>query len=300
MNRPTAACIVVLACTLARPAAAQLIGPIPPATTPAPAQSTGLAPAEIKPPPSEPDAPSIVEHDKGRLKPLPTTPDEAAVARYPFEESRRTNIAASLKARSADLDRFVITKLDRVLEAQNLQPQVEAASDFDTLFKARDTVAALKFERPLDRLLRDGAITLEHKTRLDEAVREYETARKKQNDTDAAGDPTRAAVLALRQTFDDATRELFISLERQLTPLADHFDAIIDSLSLRPEQTDARRAIKQQLIREGIKHPCPAPAQQRLITAFWHDVLDIEQKRAALTAARAAATPPIPQVPAKP
>ncbi len=295
MIRPAPAALILLLLANTRLAHAQLIGPIPPAPIPPAAPSSGApSTVEVKPPPNAPDAPSIIDLENGRLKPLATSADEVAVARYPFDDARRARIAASLQSRAADMDRFVIANLDRVLEAEAMAPKVRTAGDFDTLFKARDTVAALRFERPLDRLVRDGAITLEHKTRLDEAVRGYEAARKKQNDADAAGDPTRAAVLALRQTFDDASREPFASLTRQLALLANHLEAVTDSLALRPEQIIARRALAQQLLGTEDRQPQHGPARQQLIDTFWRDVLDLEQKRAALTAARAAATPKQP------
>ena len=288
MIRPIRTTLVLLAIALVRPASAQLIGPIPPAPAPARAHAQpGGTPAEVKPPPGEPDAPSIVEHENGRLKPLASTPDEAAVARYPFDEARRARIAASLKARAADLDRFVVANLDHVLEAQTLEPQVLSAGDFNTLFRARDTVAALRFERPLDRLLRDGAITLEHKTRLDEAVREYETARKRQNDADAAGDPTRAAILARRRTLAGALREPLASLARQLATFGPHADAVLGAITLRQEQQPAAGKLRSVLARAASPDERSAALVQ-----FWKSTLDAEQKRAALTAARAAAAAP--------
>jgi hypothetical protein len=284
----------VLALLFPAIAAAQLIGPIPPAPTPPEpaAPVPAAAQPEVKPPPGEPDAPSIVERDKGRLK-LLDSPEEAAAAKYPFDQDRRSRIAASLKSRAADMDRFVVASLDRVLEAQRLSPEVAGASDFDTLFKARDTVSALKFEHPLDRLLRDNAVSLEHKTRLDEAVREYDTACKKQLDADAGGDPSRAAVLNLRRTFRDVTREPIASLERQLKTLGDNSEAVLDAIPLHDSQRE--EAAK---LRERIAAIPAADARCLEMLMFWKATLDLEQQRVALIAARnAAAAPPAPATP---
>ena len=62
----------------------------------------------------------------------------------------------------------------------------------------------------------------------------YDRARKVQIDSDAGGDATRAAVLNLRQTFADATREPFRSLETQANDVADHLAEMKDRLARAP------------------------------------------------------------------
>lgn len=278
-------------------AAGQLIGPIPAGpdrstrTDPDAPAPSGPAPV-VEPASTEPRAPSIVERDaSGRLRPLSGTPEQAAVANYPFDEARRTKILASQAARRQDLDRFVVAKLEAVLEVQRLAPKVRAASDFETLFKARDAVAELRSEKPLDRLLRDGAISLEHKVRLEEALREYDIARKKQIDEDAKGDPTRGAVLNLRQTFDDVASEPLASLERQLDGLAHRIEKVIETLEIRDEQRQATNALGHAL-RSGVSTSIHAQSMRRNLTkTYWLDVLDMEQKRRALIAAQPDAKP---------
>jgi hypothetical protein len=280
--------LVLAAACAATSVHAQLIGPIPPKPdSPEPGASGPLGPApEVRPPDGEPRAPSIVERGAdGRLKSLSTSPVEAALARYPFDADHRSRIEASRAARRRDVDHLVVEKLDSVLEVQRLAPQVEAASDFQTLFKARDAVAALRMEQPLDRLLRDGAITLEQKVRIEEALREYDVARKRQIEADAKGDPTRAAVLNLRQTFDDVAREPLASLDRQLATLSDHIESVLDKLALRDDQRKATDALRFAL-RSGVSTSIHAKEMRReLVKHYWLDVLDMEQKRRALLAA---------------
>lgn len=200
---------------------AQFIGPVPPA----PPKREDFVPPPPAPAPdaveNEPLAPSIVKlDDQGRLIPLATSAEEAAVIAYPLKPERRQLAEKSIAARRRDLERFVLLNLDKVLAAYDLRDKVAGASEFNTLFAARDIVAALKQERLLDRLQRDSAINPQQRVRLDEAVRNYEVALKQQFDKDTAGDPTRQAILNLRQTFADATREHFQALDRVLARLA--------------------------------------------------------------------------------
>jgi hypothetical protein len=274
-------------------ASAQLIGPIPP--KPAAPQTTEPGPLgpvpEVMPPEGEPRAPSIIERDAdGRLKTIDGSPEMAAVAKYPFDAERRAKIAASQSARRADVDKLVVTRLESVLDVRRLLPQVRSASDFETLFKARDAVAALRMEKPLDRLLRDGAITIEHKVRLEEAVREFDTARKKQIDADSKGDATRAAVLNLRQTFEDAAREPLESLDRQLNTLSEQIEQVLPGLTLRDDQRKATEVLRIRIGARGSIHNWAAKRHD-MVENYWLDILDMEQKRAALIAARPDETP---------
>lgn len=226
--------------TLSAGAFAQFIGPVPDA----PPKREKFVPAPAAPAPeaveNEPLAPSITKTDtQGRLMPLTTSAEEAAVTAYPLKPERRQLADKSIAARRRDLERFVLLNLDKVLAAYDLRDKVAQASEFNTLFAARDVVAALKQERLLDRLQRDGAINPQQRVRLDETVRNYELALKQQFDKDTAGDPTRQAILNLRQTFTDATREHFEALDRVLDRLAADPAAVAAKAGLDDRKRDA-------------------------------------------------------------
>jgi hypothetical protein len=263
----------------------QLIGPIPPATPPTPpyVPADKTEPPVVTPPEVEPPAPSIVARDEqGRLKPLAGTAEETAVAAYSsFDAPRREKIAASAAARKLDLDRFVITNLDKVLAAKQMQEKVQTESEFGKLFAARDLTVSLRFERLIDRLERDQAITAAQRVRLDETLLAYDRARKQEIEKETGGDPTRTGVLNLRQTFADATREPLESLERQMHDIVEHFSNVKDQLKLRPEQSDECARIEKE----------PAPIAASHLDRFVREKLDLEQQRAAMTARLAARAP---------
>ncbi|MBY0313184.1 MAG: hypothetical protein K2W85_14025 [Phycisphaerales bacterium] len=220
--------VVAVACMVAGTSAAhaQLIGPVPPKGEPMPA-ATPSGPEASSPPPrdlskadSEPPAPSIVDRDEaGAMKMLARGPEEEAVARYAFTEDRRAKVGRSMAARATEVDRLVIEKIDAVLKVEAMRDRVMNATEFGPLFAARDAVAALRSERLLDRLQRDGAITALQRARLDQAVGEYEKAMREHFEQLTGGDPSRQAVLNLRQTYVDATREPLAALDRLMTDL---------------------------------------------------------------------------------
>ncbi len=270
----------------------QLIGPIPPATPPTPAY---VAPApldvpEMEPAVVEPPAPSIVVRDEyGRLKPIVGTPEEAAVAAYSFDAKRREKIAASATARKLDLDRFVVTNLDKALAAEKMRERVRTESEFGKLFEARELTVAMRYERLIDRLERDRAITAAQRVRLDETLLAYDRARQEEIDKEAGEDPTRKGVLNLRQTFADAMREPMESLERQMRDVAEHLRELVSvnvPLNLRPDQEEALVA------RRKSAGAVPPDDEAAWSMRFVRETLTLEQQRRALTmrlAMRAAA-----------
>ena len=213
MNARTALLVSVVVSWCAPHALAQLIGPIPPATAPTPEyvppERREIPAPHVAVPEVEPPAPTIVrKDDNGRLKPITGTAEGAAIAAYAFDAARRAKIASTGAARTLDLDRFVVQNLDKVLAARKMREKVENASDFNDLFAARDVVVALRFERLIDRLERERAITMAQRVRLDETLLNYEKARRAEIEQQTGNDPTRAAILNLRQTFADTTRLL--------------------------------------------------------------------------------------------
>lgn len=265
---------------LAATAGAQLIGPIPPATPPTPEyvppEKRDVPPAQVEVPEVEPPAPSIVEKsESGKLKPLKGTAEEAAVAAYKLDAPRRERVERVAAARKLDLDRFVVQNLDKVLAARKMREKVENASAFDELFAARDVVVALRFERLIDRLEREKAITMAQRVRLDETLLGYDKARKGEIDAAAGNDPTRSAILNLRQTFFDSTGEVFESLHRQMRDVYTHWGQVREVLKLRPVQLEEM---------ERLKESHTAPQQAQLEERFLCETLDLEQQRAAMTA----------------
>lgn len=266
---------------------AQLIGPIPRATPPTPAYTPPafIEPPVVEPAVVEPPAPSIVARDeRGRLKPIVGTPEEAAVAAYAFDAARREKIAASAAARKVDLDRFVITNLDKALAAEKMQERVRTESEFGKLFEARDLTVAMRFERLIDRLERDRAITAAQRVRLDETLLTYERARQEEIDAEAGSDPTRKGVLNLRQTFADAMKEPMESLERQMRDVAEHLFDPASTFKLRPEVEATLAALRAE-------SPASKENIDKQSMKIVREMLDLEQQRAAMTARLAARTP---------
>lgn len=282
-----------MVCVLAGAAGAraQLIGPIPPATPPTPAYTAPpkVETPDIEPAVVEPPAPSIVVLDEqGRLKPITGTAEEAAVAAYPFDSKRREKIAASIAARKLDLDRFIITNLDKALAAEKMRERVQTESAYDKLFEARDLTIALRHERLIDRLERDRAITMAQRVRLDETLLAYDRARQEEIDKEAGADPARKGVLNLRQTFADAMKEPMESLERQMRDVAAHLRELVSAtipLTLRPDQEAALVAM-----REG-GAAAPSDDETAWSMRFVRETLTLEQQRRAMTARLAARAP---------
>ncbi len=263
----------------------QLIGPIPGATAPTPRYVVPqvVEPGVVPTPENEPPAPSIVARDEqGRLRAIAGTPEEAAVAAYALDAARRERVVVSAAARKVDLDRFVITNLDKVLAAQKMRERVRSESEFGKLFEARDLTVALRFERLIDRLERDGAVTGAQRVRLDETLLAYDRARKAEIDTEAGSDPTRTGVLNLRQTFADAMREPFESLERQTRDVGEHLGELKAVLKLGPDQ---ERAYAEWESMQPSSHATDVAAR------FVRETLDLEQQRAGMTARLVARSP---------
>jgi hypothetical protein len=278
---------VVCLVALAPAARAQLVGPIPPATPPTPAYTPPpkLDVPDIEPAPVEPPAPSIVARDdKGILKPITGTPEEAAVAAYSFEAKRREKIAASAAARKLDLDRFIITNLDKALAAEKMRDRVQTESEFSKM-KAEIVTVAMRFERLIDRLERDRAITAAQRVRLDETLLAYDRARQEEIDKQAGDDPTRKGVLNLRQTFADAMREPMESLERQMRDVAEHLFDPASAFKLRPDQEGTLAALRAE-------SPTSKANIDRQKMKIVRELLDLEQQRAAMTARLAARATP--------
>lgn len=275
---------VLAAAALVVECRAQLIGPVPPATPPTPAYIAppAIDPQVVEPAVVEPPAPSIVARDeRGRLKPIAGTPEEAAVAAYSFDSARRGKIAVSAAARKLDLDRFVIANLDKALAAEKMRERVRTESAFGKLFEARDLTVAMRFERLIDRLERDQAITAAQRVRLDETLLTYERARQEDIDAEAGSDPTRKGVLNLRQTFADAMKEPLESLARQMRDVGAHLEELADAARLTQDQRDGLSQLKDAT---------SIAAQHDAAERFVREKLDLEQQRAAMTARLAAQT----------
>jgi len=274
MSRPRLALIPLLVLALGSAARAQLIGPIPPATPPTPEYVPPPPGPKVDVPETAPIAPSIVERDdRGRVKALRTTPEEAAVARYPLDDKQREKVSRSAAARQLDLDRFVANNVEKVLAARAMESKVSQAVDYQPLFEARDAVAALRFEGLLERLVRDQAITVVQRNRLEEAVREYDKARKDQIEKDTGGDPTRTAVLVLRQTYEDSTREPFASLEKQINDFINNGERTMWRIEYEPGQRHYQPLMRERPHQMGVES---ARAELR---KFFLEVLTPEQRR---------------------
>lgn len=241
---------VIFACALLSGpglAAGQILPPVPPAKAPEPEFVPPPSPPPITPPSpdaSAPAAPSLVQRDAdGRLLPPATSLDEAIVERYPLDELRRAKANRSIAKRRGEIERFVVEHLGPIRTAAEAEKRLDSIAGFEELFKLRNAATPLAQERLLDRLQRDGAISPMHRVRMDEAIREYETARMAAWKTETGSDPIKIARVVARQGFTDMTREVFAAMER----LADRLladDAALLALRSRGASDDAIQALR--------------------------------------------------------
>lgn len=231
-------------------AAAQLLPKIPPATPPTPEYVPPPTPParEVAPAETAPPAPDLVKRGAdGVLVVYDIGLEEAAVRAYPFAPDRQKLVDASIEARKRAVERFVIDNPEKVRAALAVRPKVENIADFNALFAAREAAQPLIQERLFDRLQREGAMTALQRVRLDEAVTNYETARREEWKTQTGSDPMKIAGMVGRQAFIDSTRDALAALDRLVVASIPTLAEDAKTLALTPEQT----AVLDKLIQSG-------------------------------------------------
>jgi hypothetical protein len=186
-------------------ASAQFLPKIPPATEPTPAYvppppppppkpTTGLSegttagkPAQqdsqASPPPPPPEPiPSLVEKDaNGKIKVLDVPTELVAMRRLILDGAQQQRLEAALRAREIEVERLVAAHPDSALELRKSVGAMTESSDLGALITIRDHAnPILPTTSLLDTLVRSGALTGPQRSRIDQAVRDYDDARRKQ------------------------------------------------------------------------------------------------------------------------
>lgn len=223
----TASVLFVLAglCVLGTSAAsahAQLLPPVPPAPPKAPEY---VPPAPLAPPvprdmshtEAVPPVPNIaIVGADGQLVTYDTSLGEAALKAMELSPERRAWVGRVLAERDRELERFVARNWTKVSQARALKSEMGDLRDLTQLGQARSVATPLKQENVLDRLQREGAITLAQRQRLDESVTAYEQARQKRWQQEAGQDVLKIAGKVMHAAFTDMTRDALSAADRLL------------------------------------------------------------------------------------
>lgn len=236
--------VLALALVPATRTPAQLIGKVPPAPAPSPEFSPPAPPPPPPPPatPPEPEKPlpSLVARDAaGKLVRYPQGTERAAIEAFGFDAEVKAKIAASEASRAADLERMVVEKLDKVIEARKVRDTLDQIKDFNEFARIKDVAAPLSSERLTDRLMRDGAITPMQRSRIDQVVKEYEEALKQEWQGQTGSDILKIASLIAREKFTEVTRDALDAFDRKLLAAAPRLAAAEPELALREDQRPA-------------------------------------------------------------
>lgn len=273
MNRPSYL-VFFAAMALSTVAGGQIIGKVPPAaeptpeyTPPAPPPPPAPAPAPAQPPEPEQPPPTLaVMEPNGELRRYPKGAERAAVTLYPFEPAVREKIDASIAARQKELERDAAAKIDQIVEAMRTRDSLETINDIAAFSRVKDVAAPLQSGKLIDRLLRDGAITPMQRSRLDQMVKQYETALKSQWEGQTGEDIGKILGVIARESFTNVTRDMLAAADRLLaraalkaadikpalnltSDQATRFDAAVRTAQAQPGQDDAAIAARAAAIR---------------------------------------------------
>lgn len=215
LARALSAAVVVLVAPHA--ASAQMVPKIPPApapktpyTPPAPAK-----PIEAKPAEPEPDVPSLVVREPdGKLRSYDVSVELAALRAVKLPADRQSTVDASLARYRADVELWSLNNLDKVAAAIKARKELESMTSFNQLFAAKEAANALQQENVLERLSRDGAISVALRSKIDQVVREYTDARREEWQKAAGSDVMKIATLVGQQSFAEQTQDALDGLDR--------------------------------------------------------------------------------------
>jgi hypothetical protein len=242
----TALTLSLIAGASASVALGQVVPKIPPAPEPTPAYvppAPAPAPEPTKAPEPEP-AISLIEKDSaGKLKMITSSIEDAALKIFPFDAARRAKVDASLAARDADIERFVVDHLSEIKSALAARAALDNVTDFNALNTAREAAKPLKQENVLDRLMRDSAIGAPQRARLDQAVTEYTEARKKEQSEAIGADVMKIATVVGQQGFNDLTRDTLAGFDRLSERAAASLRAGDHGLALEDSQNAALKTL---------------------------------------------------------
>lgn len=279
-------------------AVAQLVPPAPPKlpSTPEYTPPPPVAPpvpirapdGKAAPQPTEPEKAlaSLIERDeKGKIKPLAFPVDEAAVRALELNDDAKAKIATSLAARRDDLDLQVIDKLEDLLAVRKAIGEANEQTGVEVITETAKKTAAFRNNSLIDRLQRDGAITMMQKTQATKIAREYKSAVREESIKDAGGSSNFQAMMLIgfRLTVDDLCGEAFKELDRMIIAAAPDAENLVKGMNL-PASHPANRKVADA------KRPAPAGKtqaehQQGVLRGMFFDDFDLAQKQAFLRAA---------------
>lgn len=286
---------LLVAWSLCAPVGAQILPPTPPPAAPSkpyepppPPPPAPTPPPRPEPGPSDQDraVPSRVERDSaGRVKPLTVAPEDALLSRVELTDGERERLAAWRQRRAAEAERLVIQKLDVVLAAREMVRDSGQVTDPSGMARVKEIATALALPRPLESMSREGVISPVLRSRLDQAIREYEQALMQQDTADVGDNVSKIIQIVARRSFESATREPFAALDALVVRAAGDIESLGAALGL---EGDAARAFAE-LRRELSAHAANDEAQRAarrvaLVRPFFFDSLSLEQQRALLRA----------------
>jgi hypothetical protein len=259
-RRVRAALAFALTFASSLPAAhAQFVPKVPPATPPTPeyvpppepkpdpglgatpdrpagGAGEGAASPGAKPMPSIPEAlPSLIELDAaGKIKALPIPTDLAALRSMKLTPEQSARVAEAIANRESQVDRLVAANPDRALALRSALATLDEMNDLSKLFGLRETSGPLMPQTAfLESLVRSGALTVPQRTRIDQAVKEYDSARRKQWQQDLGENEVVAiSTLIARDKIRQFSYEPMASLDRLLTSAAASADKIRDDRTI--------------------------------------------------------------------
>lgn len=284
--------------TIGSVAMGQLVPPAPPKmpatpeyTPPAVAPTPAVRPLDpsspnAKVPDQEKPLPTLIERDeKGKIKPLAMYADEAAVRALELTDDAKKQIATSLANRRDDMDVMVIEKLEDLLIVRKAVAEANEQTGMNVILETGTRTAGFKNNTIIDRLHKDGAITMVQKTQATKISREYKTAVKEEASKEVGGNSNFQALMlvSLRLSIDDVCGEAFKELDRMIEAAAPKAEQLVKGMNL-PASHAANRKVAD------LKRPAPAgktAAEHRLgvVRSMFKDDFDIGQKQAFLRAA---------------
>lgn len=281
--------------SLCAPAGAQILPPTPPPAAPSkpyepppPPPPAPTPPPRPEPGPSDQDrvVPSLVERDSaGRIKPLTVAPEDALLARIELSDEERTKLAAWRERRMAEAQRLVIQKLDVVLAARELSRSASGITDPSGMARVKEIGTALALPKALDSMSREGVIAPVMRSRIEQAIREYDAAMMQQDTADVGQNVSQIIGLVARRSFEGATREPFAALDALIVKAAKDIEALGAQLGLEGDSGRAFARLKDELARPAAGDDAQLAARRvSMVRPFFFDVLSLEQQRALLKA----------------
>lgn len=263
-------------------ASGQVIGKVPPAApatpayTPPPAPTPGQpAPGQAKPAEPEKPLPNLVVRDAaGKLRTYPQGVERAAVEAFEFDAATKDKVAASEKARNADIERMVVEKFDKMLEVRKARANLDQMKDLAEFNQLKDIAAPVKSEKLTDRLMRDGALSAMQRNRIDQVVKQYEDALKAEWQQQTGTDIMKIATLVGRVKFEEVTADAFAAEDRLLTRAAESLGQAEGDLKLIAPQKPGFDA--------AVVNAAKGAAGRQMYEDWFYKDLTLEQQKALL------------------